>query len=133
MTKNSAVAPAEEKYRRLKLRWVLGGRAWLGGRAAGWARAALVLESSPARRERWRHPPDPQCADHAFMPPTQPSLNPRPPAPRSNAKIQSTIVEVEGGLAAMAALGWQEEQENGEAVLALPKGGATMAQVSGSM
>lgn len=66
VTKNSAVQPAEEKYRRLKL---------------------------------------------------------------SNAKIRSLVAEVEGGLEAMAALGWQQVQEEGEEVLTLAKGAATMAQV----
>ena len=47
----------------------------------------------------------------------------------SNAKIRSAIVEVEGGLAALVALGWQQAEEEGEAVMTLPKGGATMAQV----
>jgi hypothetical protein len=66
VTKNSAVQPAEEKFRRLKL---------------------------------------------------------------SNSKIRSLIVEIEGGLEAMAALGWQQVQEDGEEVLTLAKGAATMAQV----
>lgn len=38
-------------------------------------------------------------------------------------------MEVEGGLAALVALGWQQAVEEGEAVMTLPKGGATMAQV----
>lgn len=36
---------------------------------------------------------------------------------------------MEGGLEAMAALGWQQVQEEGEEVLTLAKGAATMAQV----
>lgn len=51
------------------------------------------------------------------------------PPLRSNAKIRSLIVEIEGGLEAMAALGWQQVQEEGEEVLTLAKGAATMAQV----
>ncbi|KAL4424012.1 hypothetical protein ABPG75_001313 [Micractinium tetrahymenae] len=46
-----------------------------------------------------------------------------------NKKIQSTIVEAEGGLAALLALGWQQGEEEGEAVVTLPKGAASMAQV----
>lgn len=51
------------------------------------------------------------------------------PTPCSNAKIRSLVAEVEGGLEAMAALGWQQVQEEGEEVLTLAKGAATMAQV----
>lgn len=43
--------------------------------------------------------------------------------------LQSTLVEAEGGLAALLALGWQQGEESGEAVVTLPKGGASMAQV----
>lgn len=49
---------------------------------------------------------------------------PFPPPP-----LQSTIVEAEGGLAALLALGWQQGEEEGEAVVTLPKGAASMAQV----
>lgn len=46
-----------------------------------------------------------------------------------NAKIRATIVEAEGGMQALALLGWVEGEEGGEAVLTLPKGGSTMALV----
>ncbi|EFN52168.1 expressed protein [Chlorella variabilis] len=46
----------------------------------------------------------------------------------SNAKIKAAIVDTEGALATMRELGWQEGEEDGEAVLSL-KGAATMAQV----
>ena len=41
------------------------------------------------------------------------------PAPRSNSKIRSLVLEVEGGLEAMVALGWQQTQQDGEEVLTL--------------
>jgi hypothetical protein len=47
----------------------------------------------------------------------------------SNAKIRAGIIEAEGGLAAIRELGWQQSEEDGEAVLTLPKGVATMVQV----
>ncbi len=49
--------------------------------------------------------------------------------PCSNSKIRSLVIEMEGGLEAMAALGWQQVEEEGEQVLTLAKGAATMAQV----
>lgn len=50
-------------------------------------------------------------------------------APCGSSSWQSTLVEVEGGLAALLALGWQQGEEEGEAVVTLPKGAASMAQV----
>jgi len=46
-----------------------------------------------------------------------------------NKAINSKIVEVEGGLQALLALGWQQGEEGGEVVVSLPKGSGTMAQV----
>lgn len=66
---------------------------------------------------------------HLVRGPPPPTLPPPPPPPRSNAKISSTIADVEGGLGAMQALGWQFSEEGGEEVLTLPKGAASMAQV----
>ena len=48
-----------------------------------------------------------------------------------NARIRTTLADAPGGLAALAALGWAQEIEegSGEEVLVLPKKGASMAQV----
>jgi hypothetical protein len=132
VTKNSAVQPAEEKFRRLKLRWgymegeVLGLH-WRIGRAG----------QVGGLQHRFRCPD--QCSrvgkggTSAACWFTTRKFNfhacASSCAARSNSKIRSLIVEIEGGLEAMAALGWQQVQEDGEEVLTLAKGAATMAQV----
>jgi hypothetical protein len=47
----------------------------------------------------------------------------------SNAKIRSSIADAEGGLGAMRELGWRLGEDEGQEVLTLAKGLATMAQV----
>ncbi|PSC73538.1 plant UBX domain-containing 2 [Micractinium conductrix] len=47
----------------------------------------------------------------------------------SNNKIKATLVDAEGGMDALLALGWEQGEEGGERIVTLPKGQGTMAQV----
>lgn len=72
-----------------------------------------------------------KCCCRCLRPPSTPAHLPShlPLLQCSNSKIRSLVVDMEGGLEAMAALGWQQAEEEGEQVLTLAKGAATMAQV----
>ena len=72
-----------------------------------------------------------KCCCCCLRPPSTPAHPPShlPLLQCSNSKIRSLVVDMEGGLEAMAALGWQQAEEEGEQVLTLAKGAATMAQV----